>query len=92
MFACDDVVWASWRFIEEEKLPSLRHSNEVIRSYVTASARIRLYSYLDRLKERTLYSDTDNVLFVQPRDEPALLEAGDGLGAMTSELRPFEFI
>jgi len=31
-------------------------------------------------------------LFVQPRDEPALVETGDNLGAMTSELRPFEFI
>ena len=92
MFASDDVVWASWRFIEEEMIPNLRHTNEVIGAYVTAAARLHLYSYLDRLGERALYCDTDSVLFVQPIDEPALVETGDNLGAMTSELRPFEFI
>jgi hypothetical protein len=30
MFASDDVVWVSWRFIAEENLPSLRHTNEVL--------------------------------------------------------------
>jgi len=29
---------------------------------------------------------------VKSIDEPALLETGDNLGAMTSELKPFEFI
>jgi len=60
--------------------------------YVTAAARLHLYSYLDRLGERALYCDEDSVLFVEPRDEPALVETGDNLGAMTPELRPFEFI
>ena len=49
MFASDDVVWASWRFMAEEQIPSLRHTNEVIGAYVTAGARLHLYSYLDRL-------------------------------------------
>jgi len=31
-------------------------------------------------------------MFVQPRDEPALFEIGDSLGAMTSELKPSKFI
>jgi len=92
MFASDDVVWASWRFIEEELIPNLRHTNEVIGAYVTADARIHLYSYLDRLGERALYCDTDSVLFVQPIDEPALVETGDNLGSMTSEMSPFELI
>jgi hypothetical protein len=30
IFANDDVVWASWRFIAKEKIPSLRHTNEVL--------------------------------------------------------------
>ena len=92
MFASDYVVWASWRFIEEEMIPNLRHTNEVIGAYVTAAARLHLYSYLDRLGQRALYCHTDSVLFVQLIDEPALLETGDNLGAMTSKLRPFEFI
>jgi len=75
MFASDDVVWASWRFIEET-IPNLRHTNEVIGAYVTAATRLKLYSYLDRSGERALYCDTDSVLFVQPIDGPALVDRG----------------
>jgi len=71
---------------------NLRHTNEVIGAYVTAGARIHLYRYLDRLRENAIYCDTDSVIYIQPRDETALIETGDKLGDMTSELRPFEFI
>jgi hypothetical protein len=30
VFASDDVVCASWRYIAEENVPNLRHTNEVI--------------------------------------------------------------
>ena len=43
MFASDDVVWASWHLIAEEKIPNLRHTNEVIGAYITAGARLLLY-------------------------------------------------
>jgi len=92
MFATDDVVWASWRFMTEEQIPSLRHTNEEIGAYVTTGARLNLYSYLDRLKERTLYCDTDSIMFVHPNGEPALVKTGDNLGAMISELKPSQFI
>ena len=42
MFASDDVVWASWWYIAEEKVNNLRHTKEVIGAYVTAGARIHL--------------------------------------------------
>ena len=32
------------------------------------------------------------IVFVQPRDGPALIETRNNLGAMTSELKPSEFI
>ena len=57
-----------------------------------AGARLHLYSYLDRLQERSIYWHTDSVVFVQPRDEPALVETGYNLGALTSELKTSEFI
>ena len=88
MFASDEVVWASWRYIAEEKVPNLRHTNEVIGAYVTAGARIHLYAYLDKLQKRALYCDTDSVIYIQPAAEPQLVETGDCLGAMTSELKP----
>ena len=68
------------------------HTNEAIASYVTAGARLHLYGYLDKLKEHAVYCDTDNVIFVQPKDDAAIVQTGDCLGAMTSEQKPGEFI
>ncbi len=87
MFASDDVVWTSRRYIGEENVPNLRHT-EVIGAYVTAWARIDLYGFFDSLDERALYCDTDSVIYIQPTAEPPLVQAGDCLGAMTSELKP----
>jgi hypothetical protein len=92
MFASDDVVWISWQFSSEERVPSLRHTNEVIGAFVTAGARIHLYSYLNRLQDKAIYCDTDSVLYIQPNEGPALVETGDNLGEMTSELKPNEII
>jgi hypothetical protein len=50
------------------------------------------YGYLDRLKERALYCDTDSVFYIQPNEGPRLVETGDCLGAMTSELKPDQYI
>ena len=47
MFVSVDVGWASWRYIAEEKVRNLRHT-DVIGAYVTAGTRIHLYGYLDR--------------------------------------------
>ena len=91
MFANDDTVWISWKFTAEELVPSLRHTKEVIGAYVTAGARIHLYQYLDRVREKVLYSDSDSMLYVQPRDEPELIETGDSLGAIISELKPGQY-
>ena len=53
---------------------------------------MHLYAYLDKLGERALYCDTDSVIFVQKADEPPLIECGDALGDMTSELKANEYI
>ena len=53
---------------------------------------MHLYSFLDTLQKSTLYTDTDSVLYIQPRDGAALVKTGDYLGDMTSELRPCEYI
>ena len=64
----------------------------VIGAYVTAGARLHLYKYLDKLQERAIYRDTNSVLFVQPSAESPLVETGNNLGDMTSELKPSEYI
>jgi hypothetical protein len=92
LFAGDSVCWISWQHADETDVPILRHTNDVIGSFVTAGARLHLYSYLDKLKEHALYCDTDSVIFSQPRDDAALVKTGDCLGDMTSELKPCEYI
>ena len=72
LFASNDVVSASWRFIVE-KIPSLRHTNKVV-DYM------RLYSYLEILQEHAIYCDTDSVLCIQQENEPRLMECGVNFG------------
>jgi len=64
VLANDEVVWVSWKFTAKERVPSLRHTKEVIGAYVTAGARIPLYRHLDRLQEKAIYCDTDSVIYV----------------------------
>jgi len=39
-----------------------------------------------------MYIDTDSVIYIQTRDEPGLIETGDKLGDMTSELRTTAYV
>lgn len=59
-----------------------------IASYVTATARLKLYSYLEQLKERVLYFDTDSIIFVEwpGAISPPL---GDFLGDLKDELAEY---
>ena len=92
LFAGDSVCWISWRHANEAHAAVLRHTNDVIASYVTAGGRMKLYTYLDILQQRALYADTDSVIYIQPRDGAAMVKTGDHLWDMTSELKPCEYI
>jgi len=92
VFAGDSVCWLSWRHSDEAHAPMLHHTNDVLASYVTAERRMNLYSYLGNLQKRALYTNTDSVIYIQPRDGAPLVNAGDCLGDMTSELKPCEYI
>ena len=61
LFASYTVVWASWKYTAEENVPKLRHTNEVVGACVICAGRMKLYTCLDRLGERALYCDKDNV-------------------------------
>ena len=74
------------------RYPQPTSHEDVIGAYVSGGARLNLYKYLERLQERSIYCDTDSVIFVQPSGESPLVETGDKLGDMTSELKPSEFI
>ena len=70
VFANNEVVWVSWKFTVEERLPSLRHTNKVIGAYVTAGARIHLYRHLDRLQEKAIYCDRFCYIYPAERRTP----------------------
>ena len=64
----------------------MQNTNEVVGSFVTASARIYLYNYLDKLQDRAIYTDTDSDIYIQKDDKPPLIEFGDKLGSMTKRI------
>jgi len=61
-------------------VPTLRYTNEVIASFVTAGARLHLYGNLENLKEKAPYCDTDSIIYIELTDGTAMAETGDCLG------------
>jgi len=94
LFASDEIVWISWQYSADMRVPTLRRTNEVIGAYVTAGARTHLYGFLDTLQEKAIHTDMDSVIFIQPGpgSEPTLIKAGDNLSQMHSELKKGEVI
>jgi hypothetical protein len=80
----EEVLLVNWQY-KDEVGESLRSGNVVIAAYTTAQARLELYKYLDALKERVLYYDTDAVLYTHS-DGQYRIPTGDYLGQMTDEL------
>uniref|UniRef100_A0A336M8F1 DNA-directed DNA polymerase n=1 Tax=Culicoides sonorensis TaxID=179676 RepID=A0A336M8F1_CULSO len=60
-------------------------SNVLIGAFTTTQARLKLYSYLEKLGESVIYCDTDSVVYIarEGQYEP---ETGEFLGMMTDEL------
>lgn len=57
-------VNSNWHELRENISPH-PNTNVVIAVFVTAQARLKLYSYLELLGERIIYSDTDSLVFTQ---------------------------
>jgi len=65
--------------------------NIFVAAFTTCWAHLKLYSYLEQLKEQVLYFDTDSVVYShKPGQADVLL--GDYLGEMTNELDDGDFI
>ena len=66
-------------------------TNVVLAAFTTAHARLKLYSYLEKLQEQVLYFDTDSVIF---KYSPGMYcpPGRDYLGDLTSELGKNEII
>ena len=62
-------------------------TNVVIASFVTAQARLKLYSELRKIGKDLVYCDTDSVFYIKGKYEPII---GDYLGMFTNEIDPEE--
>jgi hypothetical protein len=83
----DEVILANWKYAQDSIISSSTAS-VAIAAYVTATARLKLYSYLEMLGERILYFDTDSIIFLErPGDVSPPL--GDFLGDLTDELADY---
>ena len=51
----------------EEMDPSSACTNCVLAAYTTANARLRLYTVMERLGKRVLYTDTDSIIYIHKR-------------------------
>ncbi|CAB3985445.1 DNA polymerase, partial [Paramuricea clavata] len=84
-FISDDVARTTHRKISGA-LTTLGNRNVVIASFVTAYARLELFSVLNKLQENVLYYDTDSVIYREDRARGKYLETGKYLGQLTDEL------
>lgn len=83
----ENTLVVNWEH-REEAFDSLTTVNVVIASYVTTQARLKLYSYLEKLEKRVLYYDTDSVIYVSRPDEFEV-PTGEFIGDMTDELESY---
>ena len=61
-------------------------TNVAIAAFTTAHARLKLYSYLEKLGRHVIYFDTDSVVFFSGTDKSCDPKLGNFLGEMIDEL------
>lgn len=69
-----------------EFTPAPRHASVIQACYVTAYARLKLYSYLEEMQERVFYMDTDSVIFSY-RAGDYLPDTSMRIGEMSDEIK-----
>jgi len=74
---------------EEEEAEPFSNVNSVLASAVTTQARLKLYSYMEKLQHRTLYFDTDSIIYLSGPNDTYEVPIGNFLGEMTNELEEY---
>ena len=86
----DDLVEVHYQY-QDEDIPVSPNLNIFVACFTTCWARLRLYTALEKLRERVLYYDTDSIIFLQDEGQPNPT-LGDYLGDFTSELGNDDYI
>lgn len=86
----DEMLYVNYRS-SEDFIKCSPMTNVVLAAYTTAHARLKLYSYLERLQERVYYCDTDSCVWLNKvnNEEDYRVPIGSFLGDMTDELASF---
>ena len=88
IFSNDDLAWVSWIY-SEENVAAGKNVNVAVAAYATTQAWLKLYEYLNELRESVLYCDTDSVVYVLKDNDPPKVKTGDYLGNLTNELEEY---
>ena len=83
-FCSEDIVEVVFKNKEEAVVPSNK-TNVFVAAFTTCHARLKLYSYLERLGQQVLYYDTDSVIYRWKEGLPRIT-TGDFLGDMKNEV------
>lgn len=83
-FVSDEAIKMRWKY-KVDFIETNTKNNVVIAAYTTGQARLKLYTYLQTLGPRAVYTDTDSVIFTtkQGKSKPSLC---DYLGDLTDEV------
>ena len=85
-----DFLEVVFCYMDEDPSKS-KKTNIFIAAFTTAQARLKLYSYLDPLRDQVLYYDTDSVIY-SCKPGQTTIAVGDYLGDLTSELNADDYI
>ena len=86
VFPNDEIAICYYKDSKDMHIGS-NQTNVVIAAFVTAQARLKLYSELRKIGKDLVYCDTDSVFYIKGKYEPLL---GDFLGMFTNEIDPAE--
>ncbi len=86
-FMSNQTMMATYKS-KSEFAESLPNTSTVVAAFVTAYARLKLYSYIKQLGRAVCYYDTDSVVYVETDGKPEV-KTGDYLGDMTDELKDY---
>ncbi|KAK3926031.1 hypothetical protein KUF71_014280, partial [Frankliniella fusca] len=90
----DDCLQIVWQPIQETDR-SLPTSSLIHAAFTTCHGRLQLYHYLDVVKERALYHDTDSICYISRPGEPELplgTHPGDLTDQIEEDYGPGSFI
>ena len=86
----NEVFYVNWSFKGDNFTPS-SVTNVAIAAYTTAQARLKLYTFLEKLGKRVLYYDTDSCIYINENIPGEYkIPTGSFLGDMTDELEEYE--